>query len=663
MQLGKFDLTAWMVEHPEAQVFEPSRQRKLPLKPAPHPGRTRDAYAQAREWISHVKPAISGQGGSKHTYGVACALVKGFILSTSEAESLLSEWNASCSPPWTEEELAKKIADAEAAPDTQPRGWHLQNKKSAFSTIADIINNADQEEKPEEEQEPPSHSCMLDDPASIAIRFVESKMIEKNLCEYRWWNGQFYAWNGSHYTALAKEIIDTEIFWFVEKTFLESYIQECSNVPTEKVGTVKKKKLTNTAISNVKTGIINLINITGDNQSEPFWIQAPIRPDWEATEMISASNILVHVPSFIECKQFQIKKTPKYFSTSTLGYPLTLSKYDGPVDPPKIFGDFLESVWPDDLESRDALQEWLGCFSIPCTKYHKIFMMIGPPRSGKGTVIRIIDNMFGDKNIAYITFKSLSERFGLESLMGKTIAVFPDARITGRTDIGSAIESILAISGEDPQTIDRKGISKVTQRLKCRFIISSNLIPRLTEESKALVARSVVLNFKKSFVGVEDVELSKKLIPEIPDIFRWAIDGWKRLNERGYFLQPATAQCLLDDFESLTSPTSSFALDCLEFAPSYECNVNELFPLWQRWCQHRNRENTGDMDAFIRNLRATLPSIELSERTTGNGSTWGRRVLGVRPIGQDQLPGHSSEAAKGPYDWQHESWTPYKESD
>ena len=536
----------------------------------------------------------------------------------------------------------------------------LKKKESAFRTIADVLNEANEEQ---DDQEPKAlaHSAMNDDPASIAIIFFESKRIDGKLCEWRWWNGQFYEWNGSHYVAIAKEIVDTEIFWFIEKSFLERYIQDCSNSPPDKVGMIKKKKVSNSVIGNVKTGIISLINIPGDNHSEPFWIQPPNRPEWEATEMISASNVLVHVPSFVSNKPFQIKKTPKYFSTTTLDYPLTFGKYDGEVDPPQQFGDFLESTWPNDFQSRDALQEWLGYFSIPCTKYHKIFMMLGLPRSGKGTIIRIIDAMFGKKNIAYITFKALSERFGIESLIGKTIAIFSDARITGKTDIGSAIESILAISGEDPQTIDRKGISKVTQKLNSRFLISSNMIPRLTEESKALVTRSVILNFKESFIGREDVDLSGKLITEIPGIFRWAIDGWKRLNERGRFLQPASAQCLLDDFETLTSPTSSFASDCLEIGAVFESNTNELFHLWGRWCTHRGRDNVGDMDAFVRNLRAVLPTVEFGDKTTGNGSTWGRRVHGVRPIGQDQMPGHA-QLSNGPYDWEG-SYLPYKDAD
>ncbi len=66
----------------------------------------------ARNWLTKHGPAVSGQFGHTHTYSAALALVDGFGLDQQTALELLREWNASCQPPWSDRELARKIQQA-----------------------------------------------------------------------------------------------------------------------------------------------------------------------------------------------------------------------------------------------------------------------------------------------------------------------------------------------------------------------------------------------------------------------------------------------------------------------------------------------------------------------------------------------------------------------
>lgn len=63
----------------------------------------------ARKWLTNHGPAISGQDGHTHTYTAALALIKGFELDPMEAKELLTEWNRTCAPPWSERDLDRKI--------------------------------------------------------------------------------------------------------------------------------------------------------------------------------------------------------------------------------------------------------------------------------------------------------------------------------------------------------------------------------------------------------------------------------------------------------------------------------------------------------------------------------------------------------------------------
>lgn len=88
-------------------------------------------YQRAALWISKVPPAISGSGGHNQTYTAAVGLVHGFGLAQGDAFNLLSAWNSTCLPPWTESELRHKLADAATKPHDKPAG-HLLHASSSL---------------------------------------------------------------------------------------------------------------------------------------------------------------------------------------------------------------------------------------------------------------------------------------------------------------------------------------------------------------------------------------------------------------------------------------------------------------------------------------------------------------------------------------------------
>lgn len=81
---------------------------------------------RARQYMSRVPGAVSGQGGHDHTLHAAGILVNGFGLSQAEALPILSDWNASCQPPWKEADLRRKLSEAERlGPMAGKRRGHL----------------------------------------------------------------------------------------------------------------------------------------------------------------------------------------------------------------------------------------------------------------------------------------------------------------------------------------------------------------------------------------------------------------------------------------------------------------------------------------------------------------------------------------------------------
>ncbi len=69
---------------------------------------------RARAYLAACEPAIAGQGGHNQLWKICVKLIKGFHLDEHTALDLLTDYNATCQPPWSEAELRHKLADASA---------------------------------------------------------------------------------------------------------------------------------------------------------------------------------------------------------------------------------------------------------------------------------------------------------------------------------------------------------------------------------------------------------------------------------------------------------------------------------------------------------------------------------------------------------------------
>jgi len=82
---------------------------------------------RAALWLAKVPPAVSGQNGHSTTYTAAVGLVHGFQLGYGDAMTLLSEWNLSCQPPWSDKDLAHKLREAASRSHDKPAGHLIQS--------------------------------------------------------------------------------------------------------------------------------------------------------------------------------------------------------------------------------------------------------------------------------------------------------------------------------------------------------------------------------------------------------------------------------------------------------------------------------------------------------------------------------------------------------
>jgi len=84
---------------------------------------------------------------------------------------------------------------------------------------------------------------------------------------------------------------------------------------------------------------------------------------------------------------------------------------------------FLSQLWGDDVESIETLQELFGYLVSGDTKLQKMFLVVGPRRSGKGTIARVLRAMLGVHNVAGPTLAGIATNFGLSPLRNEVVNV------------------------------------------------------------------------------------------------------------------------------------------------------------------------------------------------------------------------------------------------
>jgi P4 family phage/plasmid primase-like protien len=484
----------------------------------------------------------------------------------------------------------------------------------------------------------------VDDPHRLARLYLDDHQ-HRDGPTIRHHREEMFRWNGQCYGVLPDDDLRGELSERIKDEFDRANLAaiakwEANGEADENGKSVPKpvaKKVTTRLKADV-AGALAGMSALPSTVEQPVWLGEPPFP---AGEVLCCRNGLLHLPSWADGKSFLHPLTPSFFSVNGLPYDF-LEK----TSAPEIWTKFLRELWPDDAEAISTLQEWFGYCLLPDTSQQKILMILGPTRSGKGTIARVLRALVGKDNLAAPTLSSLGTNFGLQPLLGKTLAVISDARLSGRHDIAAVVERLLSISGEDAQTVDRKHRSPVTTKLLVRFLVISNELPRLNDSSGALVGRLVILRQTRSWYGREDQTLTARLMGELPQILLWAMAGWKRLRDRGHFVQPGSGCKLVQEMHDLSSPIGAFLRECCEVGAGYDVQVKELFDRWKLWCDEKGRREYGTEQVFGRDLRSAVPALDTRQRRTSAGVV--RFFEGIR-LKQDEMLGGEDREIYTPF--------------
>lgn len=424
-----------------------------------------------------------------------------------------------------------------------------------------------------------------------------------------------YAWNEKCWPEVELRAVKKSLYSWLEHAVYEKIVKdEIELVPWDP---------TRRKIDDVVDALRAVVHLDGALEP-PAWLVG-VAERVPAAEIVPMNNGLLHVPS-----RTIIPHTPRFWSRHSLPF-----DYDPAAPYPARWCDFLADLWDDDTESISSLQEMFGYLIAEDTSQQKISLLVGPKRSGKGTIGRVLTGLLGRHNIGAPTLAGLSTNFGLQVLIDKPLALVSDARLSGRADAGIVVERLLSISGEDSITVDRKHKNPWTGRLPSRFLILTNELPRLADSSGALSSRFLMLVLTRSFLGRENPALTAELLEGATGILNWSLEGLDRLSERGYFVQPRSGAEAIQQMEDLASPISTFMRECCQLEPHATVGVETLWDEWKSWCEDEGR-GTGTKAVFGRNLKAASPLVHKVRPWREEGPR-PHEYVGIRLLGADEV--------------------------
>ncbi len=424
-----------------------------------------------------------------------------------------------------------------------------------------------------------------------AKAFVDAFYRRPDGITLRHYGGLLMEWRENRYVEIEDAKIRHQLFPWLHDALLVGSDDEFPANPRH----------VNEALDSIKSHVYLPVAMT-----PPVWIGDVATP-YLPMDIIPCKNMLLHLPTLTH-----VQPTPLLFNISALAY-----DHDPSAPPAQLWDNFLRQVFKDDFEASDLLQEWFGYCLTGDTSLQKMLLIVGPRRCGKGTIGRVLSHLVGPGNVCGPATSSFEGEFGLQQLIGKSVAIVSDARFTGK-NIQTVIERLLCISGEDTMTVNRKFLSPVTMRLPTRFMFLTNELPRLSDASGALAGRFMLLQLTESFYGREDANLSERLYGEAPAILNWAIEGLQRLRQRGRFQQPSSVAEVIRDLEDLSSPVSVFVRERCRVGAGLRVPVDGLYSRWREWCTENGRGRPSNKQRFGRDLNAAVPGLARRQGTEGS---------------------------------------------
>jgi len=295
------------------------------------------------------------------------------------------------------------------------------------------------------------------------------------------------------------------------------------------------------------------------------------------------------------------------------------------------FIQFMHEIFPGNEEYIPFLQEYMGYTFTTSTKYELSLLFRGEGANGKSVLMNIWEYIIGTQNISHLSMQQIKGEFLLIQLKDKLLNISSEMKAKD-TDADDMIKKL--ISGETI-VANVKNKEPISFRPYAKFIWSSNSALQTVDKSYGRRRRWFTIYFNVNFdlsPDKKDYHLIDKLKGEADGIFTWAIEGLKRLRERGFFHIPDRLRVQSEVEQNESNVLWMFAADHLywnlDAKPADYLPSQEMYQQFVFFCKLNNYKIM-TQTSFTRGMISAFPSLEALKTknpTRGFKNVWVKTV-------------------------------------
>lgn len=286
------------------------------------------------------------------------------------------------------------------------------------------------------------------------------------------------------------------------------------------------------------------------------------------------------------------------------------------------FEKFLRTVLPDE-ETRLFVQRLLGQAMIGEVVEHVFPVFLGTGRNGKGTLLRLVQGVFG----SYYTgiSKNLLIETKFEGHATIRTSLFRRRLVTAEEVAENAAwnaASINDLTGGGDITGNRMRENEITFKPSHTLILAANHWPRVSAKDEAFWARVKKIPFNVVFARPDSTIEKRIRENEQAGILRWLLEGCQDYLRTGSLGEPTSVVAATAGIRAESNPLHNFLDDHVEVTHNGDDLVvlSTLYDLYTSWC------------------RSQMPRMaEIPKKTFG---TEAAKAAGLEPpvkIGRDKI--------------------------
>lgn len=305
---------------------------------------------------------------------------------------------------------------------------------------------------------------------------------------------------------------------------------------------------------------------------------------------------------------------------------------------------FIEDVTEGEPRKMEILQFIAGYVLFPDCRHQKAFILIGEGSNGKSVYIDVIQRLYGLKNVTHVEPTGFTSEFQRMILKDSLLNVGSDIK----SDFGNSEIREWFIKLSDGAFIQAcyKGKTHVHFQPRCKFVYACNVVPTV-EIIKGLERRFQFIKFtckyvddpdpKKPMERKKDIDLTGKLLAELPGIFNWAYEGYQMLLTVNYFTDAPEQEELIKQFREVSNPIIVF---CEDYEDEFQGSVSrdDIYAWYVEWCAKTGRKHLS-REKFLPRFRGVMMDKICSEQSIRKSNRRERVFVfePVPPVCQDLL--------------------------